>query len=115
MVKTGLPLLPVVGVCGADGPNAPVGVWGVPPPKLNPKPCCTAGDVASPAPEPNPNGLDAGCCGGALVGPPKENGADDVGARDCVPKAGLAGADPNPLPLTDEPNVKGVAVAGVWA
>lgn len=113
-MKTGLPLLPVVGVCGVDAPNVPVGVCGVPPPKLNPKPCCcTAGDVGCPAPEPNPNGFGAGCCGGALAGPPKENGVDDVGARGCVPNAGLAGADPNAPPLTDEPNAKGVAVAGV--
>jgi len=34
IVKMGLPLLPVVGVwvCGADVPNDPVGVEGMPPP-----------------------------------------------------------------------------------
>ena len=49
------------------------------------------------------------------MGPPKENGADDVGARGCVPNAGLAGADPNAPLFTDEPNAKGEAAAGVWA
>jgi hypothetical protein len=87
----------------------------VPPPKPKPKPCCTAGDVGCPAPEPNPNGFGAGCCGGALVGPPKENGTADGGAKDCAPNAGLAGADPNAPPLTDEPNAKEEAGAGGWA
>lgn len=49
------------------------------------------------------------------MGPPKENGVDNVGASGCVPKAGLAGADPNAPLLTDEPNAKGEAAAGVWA
>jgi hypothetical protein len=111
IVKMVAPLLLVAGVCGADAPNGPVGVWGAPP-KLNAKPCCTAGDVGCPAPEPNPNGLGAGCCGGALVGPANANGVDDAGANCCEPNAGLAGADPNAPPLAGELNANGVAVAG---
>jgi hypothetical protein len=49
------------------------------------------------------------------VGPPKENGTADGGAKDCAPNAGLAGADPNAPPLTDEPNAKEEAGAGGWA
>jgi hypothetical protein len=68
--------------------------------------------VGCPVPEPNPNGFDAGCCGGALVGPPKANGAEDGGPNDCAPNAGLAGADPNAPPLAGDPNVNGVEDPG---
>jgi len=57
--------------------------------------------VGCPAPEPNPNGFVAGCCGGALAGPAKENGVDGAGANGWVPNAGLAGADPKAPPLAD--------------
>lgn len=114
IVKMALSLLPVVGVCVTDVPNGPVGVWETPPPKFNAKPCCAAGDAGCDAPEPNPNGFGAGCCGGALVGPANGNDEDDAGANDCVPNAGLAGADPNPPPLAGELNENEVVFAGCW-
>jgi hypothetical protein len=61
IVNMALPLSPVPGVCGVGVPNGAAGVCGVPPPKLNVKPCCMAGDVGCPAAEPNPNGFGAGC------------------------------------------------------
>ena len=109
-----LSLLPVAGVWGVDAPNGPVGVCGAPPPKLSVKPCCTAGDVGCPAPEPNPNGFGADCCGGALVGPANGNGVDGAGANCWEPNAGLAGADPKAPPLAGELNANGLAVAGCW-
>jgi hypothetical protein len=112
IVKMALSLLPVPGVCGVDVPNGPAGVCGAPPPRLNVKPCCTAGDVGCPPPEPNPNGFGAGCCAGALVGPANGNGVDGAGANCCAPNAGLAGADPNAPPLAGGLNVNGAVVAG---
>lgn len=114
IVNMVLSLLPVAGVWGVDAPNGPVGVCGAPPPKLNEKACCTAGDVGCAAPEPNPNGFGEGCCGGALVGPANVNGVDGAGANCCEPNAGLAGADPNAPPLAGELNPNGVVVAGCW-
>ena len=67
--------------------------------------------MGCPVPEPNPNGLAAGCCGGALVGPANGKGVDDAGANGCVPNAGLAGADPNAPPLAGELNANGAVVA----